>query len=86
MSVRNTKLRSSHLNRDQKFFDRYSLVLGILGAITIALIALAMKISDMTQDVYTHDGAEYQAAVEDRIRPFGAVSLPGEELASMAWS
>ena len=81
-SANRTKLRSSHLNRDQKFFDRYSLVLGILGALTIALIALALKISDMTQNVYTHEGDEYQAAVEDRIRPFGAVYLPGEEQAA----
>jgi cytochrome c5 len=67
------------LNRDQKFFDRYSLVLGILGAVTIALIAFALKLSDMTQGVYTRDGEEYQAAVGERIRPFGAVYLPGEE-------
>ncbi len=67
------------MNRDQKFFDRYSLVLGILGVVTIALIAGALKISDMTQGVYTRDGDEYQAAVNDRIRPFGAVYLPGEE-------
>ncbi len=67
------------MNRDQKFFDRYSLVLGILGAVSIALLAGALKISDMTQGVYTRDGDEYQAAVNDRIRPFGAVYLPGEE-------
>jgi cytochrome c5 len=70
------------LNRDQKFFDRYSLVLGILGAVTIALIAFALKLSDMTQGVYARDGEEFQTAVNDRIRPFGAVYLPGEEQAA----
>lgn len=70
------------MNRDQKFFDRYSLVLGILGAVTIALIAFALKLSDMTQGEYTRDGEEFQAAVNDRIRPFGAVYLPGEEHAA----
>ncbi len=70
------------MNRDQKFFERHSLVLGVLGAVTIALIVLAMKLSDMTQSVYTRDGEEYQAAVNDRIRPFGAVYLPGEEQAA----
>jgi len=70
------------LNRDQKFFDRYSLVLGVLAAATIALIVLAMKLSDLTQGVYTRDGAEYQAALNARIRPFGEVYLPGEEYAT----
>ena len=38
-----------------------------------------MKLSDLTQEVYTRDGEEFQAAVEERIRPFGDVYLPGEE-------
>ena len=67
------------MNRDQKFFDRYSLVLGVLGAIALAILVFAMKLSDMTQDVYTRDGDEYQAALAERIRPFGDVYLPGEE-------
>ncbi len=67
------------MNRDQKFFDRYSLVLGVLGAIALAILVFALKLSDMTQDVYTRDGDEYQAALADRIRPFGGVYLPGEE-------
>lgn len=67
------------MNRDQQFFDRYSLVLGVLGAIALALIVVAMKINDLTQGVYTRDASEYQAAVAERIRPFGDVYLPGEE-------
>jgi len=38
-----------------------------------------MKMSDLTQGVYTRDTAEYQAAVAERIRPVGQVYLPGEE-------
>lgn len=71
------------MNRDQKFFDMYSLVLGVLGAIALAILVLAMKLSDLTQDVYTRDTDEYQAAVAERIRPFGEVYMPGEEQASM---
>lgn len=67
------------MNRDQQFFDRYSLVLGVLGAIALALIVVAMKINDLTQGVYTRDAAEYEAAVASRIRPFGEVYMPGEE-------
>jgi cytochrome c5 len=43
-----------------------------------------MKMSDLTQGVYTRDTAEYQAAVAERIRPVGQVYLPGEEHQSAA--
>lgn len=62
----------------------YSLVLLVLGAVALALIVLALKVSDLTQGVYTRDADEYQAAVEERIRPFGSVYLPGEEIDAAA--
>ncbi|MDH3613595.1 MAG: c-type cytochrome [Gammaproteobacteria bacterium] len=67
------------MSRDQKFFDMYSLVIGILAAFALAILVLAMKMSDLTQGVYTRDADEYQAAVAERIRPFGQVYLPGQE-------
>jgi len=67
------------LSRDQKFFDMYSLVIGIIAAIALAFLVLAMKMSDLTQGVYTRDAAEFQAAVAERIRPVGQVYMPGEE-------
>jgi cytochrome c5 len=67
------------LSRDQKFFDMYSLVIGVAAAVTLGFLVLAMKMSDLTQGVYTRDADEYQAAVAERIRPFGQVYLPGEE-------
>jgi len=66
------------LSRDQKFFDMYSLVIGVLGAVALAILVLAMKMSDLTQGVYTRDVKEYQLAVAERIRPVGQVYLPGE--------
>ena len=57
----------------------YSLVIGVLAAIALAILVLAMKMSDMTQGVYTRDAAEYQAAVVSRIAPVGQVYLPGDE-------
>lgn len=62
----------------------YSLVLGVLGAIALAIFVLAMKISDVTQGIYTRDTDEYREAVAERIRPVGAVYLPGEEQAGSA--
>lgn len=70
------------MKRDQKFFDMYSLVIGVLVAITLAILVLAMKMSDLTQDVFTADSAEYQASVAERLRPVGQVYLPGEEHAA----
>jgi cytochrome c5 len=67
------------LSRDQQFFDLYSLVIGVLAAVALVILIVAMRVSDMTQGVYTRDSAEYQAAVAERIRPLGQVYLPGEE-------
>ena len=70
------------MSRDQSFFDMYSLVIGVLAAISLAIFVLAMKMSARTQEVYTKESAEYRAAVAERIRPVGQVLLPGEEAAA----
>ena len=72
------------MSRDQKFFDMYSLVIGVLAAVALAIFVLSMKMSDLTQGVYTRDAVEYQQAVAERIRPVGQVYMPGEEQASSA--
>jgi cytochrome c5 len=72
------------LSRDQKFFDLYSLIIGVLVAVALGLFVLAMEMAERTQEVYTRDTAEYQAAVAERIRPVGEVYLPGEEQAAAA--
>jgi cytochrome c5 len=72
------------LSRDQKFFDMYSLVIGVLAAFALAVLVLSIKMSDLTQGVYTRDVAEYQAAVASRIEPVGQVYLPGEQHESSA--
>lgn len=68
--------------RDQKFFDLYSLVIGALALVMVAIFVLAMRMSSLTQGVYTAQTEEYQAAVAERLRPFGQVYLPGEETAA----
>ena len=72
------------MSRDQKFFDLYSLVIGILAAFALAIFVLAMKMSDLTQGVYTQETDEYQAAVTERIQPLGQVYLPGDDLEASA--
>lgn len=72
------------MNRDQKFFDMYSLVIGALAAVALGILVLALKMADLTQGVYTRDAEEYRLAVDERIEPFGQVYMPGEEKQSAA--
>ena len=67
------------MSRDQQFFDIYSLVIGVLAVVALFILLFSMKMSDMTQGVYTRDVTEYKAAVVERIKPVGQVYLPGEE-------
>jgi len=57
----------------------YSLVIGVLAFVTLLIIFGAMKLSKLTQGIYIADSDEYQAAVVERIHPFGQVYMPGEE-------
>jgi cytochrome c5 len=68
------------LKRDQKFFDMYSLVIGALAIFALAIFVLAMKMSSLTQDVYTSGTDEYRDSVNERLKPVGQVYLPGDEL------
>ena len=70
------------MKRDQKFFDMYSLVIGVLAAFALAIFVLAMKMSDLTQGVYTRDADEFQAAVEEPLAPrsFAELAALGRDL------
>ena len=67
------------MKRDQKFFDMYSLVIGILAIMALLIFVGSMKLSDVTQGIYAANTAEYQETVRDRIKPMGQVLMPGEE-------
>lgn len=72
------------MSRDQKFFDMYSIVIGILAAFALAVLVLSLKMADLTQGVYTRDVTEYQDAVNARIEPLSQVYLSGEHHESSA--
>ncbi len=72
------------MKRDQKFFDMYALVVGVLAFIALIIFVGVAKLSDMTQGVYTSDSEEYQAAVADRIRPLGQVYLSSDAINAQA--
>ena len=68
------------MKRDQKFFDMYSLVIGVLAIFSVGIFVLAMKMSDLTQGIYTTSADEYQGEIRNRMQPFGEVYLPGDDL------
>ena len=72
------------MKREQKLFDTYSLVIGVIAAIGIAILVLALKMPDLKQGISTPDTDKYQAAVADRIRPVGQFYSPGEGPAAAA--
>ncbi len=67
------------MKRDQKLFNTYSLLIGVLAAIALGILVVSIKASDLMQGADTKDAGEDQTAVADRIRPFGQIYLPGEE-------
>lgn len=68
------------MRRDQKFFDMYTLVIGVLAAICLGFFVLAMKMGDLTQGEFRTNSEFYQEAVAERLEPFGDVYLPGDDL------
>lgn len=67
------------MKRDQKLFNTYSLLIGVLAAVALGILVVSIKASDLMQGADTTDAGEDQTAVADRIRPFGQIYLPGEE-------
>jgi cytochrome c5 len=74
--------RSYKLKRDQKFFDLYSLVIGILAAVALGFFVLAMWVSERTQEAYIRSSDEFLTETTERIKPFGEVYLPGDDLSA----
>ena len=65
--------------QDSQFFNLFSLVLGILVAITLVLFALARAVGAETQRKHVLEDARYIAAVQDNVRSFSRVAVTGED-------
>lgn len=59
-------------------------VIGVLIGVTVMLIFLARVIAGDTQLAWVKQDPAYTAAVDERIRPAGQVSLPGDDAAAGA--
>ncbi len=70
------------MTQDQKLFDKGPIAVAILAAIAVVFVVLAMTLTSFMKGPDIREDAELRASVEDRIRPFGKVYLPGEEIAA----
>jgi cytochrome c5 len=68
---------------DQKFFDSFMLVVGILVGVAVALFFLVSKIAIDTQGEFVLSDPTVRAEIDERIMPVGHVVLMGsDELAA----
>ena len=69
--------------QDSKFFNTFSLVLGILIVITVVLFSLAGSVGDNTQRTFLLSDAKYLAAVKGRVGEAG-VAVVGQDNSALA--
>jgi cytochrome c5 len=69
--------------QDSKFFNVFSLVLGILVVITLVLFALARSVGDNTQKTHLLSDPKYVAAVENRVAS-ARVAVAGQDNSALA--
>jgi cytochrome c5 len=69
--------------QDSKFFNIFSLVLGILIVITVVLFAMARSVGDNTQKTHLLSDPKYVAAVEGRVGE-AEVAVVGQDNSALA--
>ncbi|HMN43505.1 MAG TPA: c-type cytochrome [Povalibacter sp.] len=69
---------------DKKFFNIFSLVLGILMLIALGIWVLARNVAVDTQEAHVHQDPAMQAAVNDRIAPVAKVAVSGQDNSALA--
>jgi cytochrome c5 len=70
--------------QDTHFFNVFSMVIGLLVAIAIALFALARIVASQTQDKQVVADANYVRNVEQRVEPFAQVAVAGQDNTALA--
>jgi len=69
---------------DKKFFNIFSLVLGMLILIALGLWVLARNVAVGTQEAHVKEDPALQAAVNDRIAPAAKLAISGEDNSALA--
>ena len=70
--------------QDTHFFNVFSMVIGLLVAIAIALFALARIVAGQTQDKQVVQDAEYVKNVQARVAPFAQEAVAGQDNTALA--
>ena len=70
--------------QDSHFFNNFSLVLGILFAVTLGLFAFARHVGADHQGKDVTNDPRYVASVEDRLKPVAAVAVAGQDNSALA--
>ena len=64
---------------DSHFFNNFSLVLGILFAVTLGLFAFARHVGAEHQGKQVTTDPRYLSSVEERLQPVGRVAVAGQD-------
>lgn len=70
--------------QDTHFFNVFSMVIGLLVAVAIALFALARIVASQTQDKEVIEDASYVKNVEQRVAPFAQIAVAGQDNTALA--
>jgi len=69
---------------DKKFFNIFTLVLGVLILIALGIYVLARNVGGETQEMNVHEDPAMQAAVNDRIAPVAKLAVSGQDNSALA--
>lgn len=79
----NTSDRPRMSKQDSHFMTVFSLVIGILFAISVLFFALSRAIAGRTQDVEVYSDPDYVASVKQRVQPFAREAVSGQNNAGL---
>ena len=70
--------------QDTHFFNVFSMVIGLLIVIAVAIFALARVVAGETQDKQVLEESQYLKAVESHLQPVGKVAVAGQDNSALA--
>jgi cytochrome c5 len=70
--------------QDTHFFNVFSMVIGLLIVIAIAIFALARVVASETQDKQVLEESQYLKSVESHLQPVGNVAVAGQDNSALA--
>jgi cytochrome c5 len=70
--------------QDTHFFNVFSMVIGLLIVIAIAIFALARVVASETQNKQVLEESQYLKGVEGRLQPVGKAAIAGQDNSALA--